>query len=315
VTWEQAAFNPAQQHVLDVLGAAGADRPEFDAGLRAELRVDLEDGLAPLLDELDGDDILFVSKHGLAGVHGCEAKWLHEDEDRDFSWSVPLARGTVAHKAIELSVHWRGEPHPLDLLDEAIARLEEGTDGLADYLQTCTEVDRAELRAEANDRLVKFLECWPPLRKEWRPVTESRLRIPLFDERIVLSGKVDLSLGQAKGTTAGKVLVDLKTGSFSPAHQDDLRFYALLDALRLGIPPRRLASYYLDAGSFRAEDVSEALLRTTVRRVVDGAAKMVELRAKLRTPVRHAGPGCWWCPISDDCDVGQAFLGGQDEEP
>ena len=77
-----------------------------------------------------------------------------------------------------------------------------------------------------------FLECFPPLEARWRPVTESRLRADLCDDRIVLSGKVDLTVGRADGLRAGKVLLDLKTGGFAPAHREDLRFYALLETLR-----------------------------------------------------------------------------------
>jgi hypothetical protein len=249
---------------------------------------------------------LFVSKHKLTSVHGCEARHVAEEAE-PFAWSVATARGTVAHKAVELSVHWRVEVTPLDLVDEAIARLANGTDNLADGLQACSEVERAELRAEANDRVSKFVECWPPLQKQWRPVTEARLRVELCDERIVRSGTVDLQLGRSQGTTAGKVLVDLKTGGFVPAHLDDLRFYALIETLRLGTPPRRLATYYLDGGRFVPEDVTGAVLESTVLRVVRGVEAMVALRRADREPVRRAGPSCWWCPLLEGCDEGAAW--------
>ena len=49
----------------------------------------------------------------------------------------------IAHKAIELSVHWRSEPVPLELVDEAFARLENAEDTFADWLQGLKEVERA----------------------------------------------------------------------------------------------------------------------------------------------------------------------------
>jgi hypothetical protein len=199
-------LNPAQEEVLAQLGATRDQRPHFDAALRHQLRRELDDALEPLMADIPTDDTMFVSKHLLGRIMGCERRFLAEDDDR-FEWSVPLARGTIAHKAIELSIHWRREPEPLVLVDESIARLSEGIDGLADWLQTCSEVERAELRAEANDRVVKFLECWPPLKANWRPVTESRLRLELHD-RIVLSGKVDLVFGRPAGDEARKVIID-----------------------------------------------------------------------------------------------------------
>ena len=270
-------LNPAQQEVLDHLGAAKGERPEFEVTLRHELRAALDEGLEPVLDGIAADDTLFVSKHLLGRVLGCERRFVAELDD-DFEWTVPIARGSVAHKAVELSVHWRREPEPLVLVDEALARLAEGNDGLGDFLRTVTEVERAELRAEANERVTKFMECFPPMKPAWRPVTESRLRIELHDARIVLSGKVDLSLGQPDGRRAGKVLIDLKTGAFSPVHLEDLRFYALLEGMRVGTPPRRIASYYLDQGRFVPEDVTEDMLFGAVSRVIDGAHRIVGLK-------------------------------------
>ncbi|MGH9185276.1 MAG: PD-(D/E)XK nuclease family protein [Acidimicrobiales bacterium] len=307
-------LNPAQQDVLDVLGSLRDGRPVFDAGLRHDLRIELEDGLAPVvtaLDDVDDTETLWVSKHALATVHGCEVRFLAEDAIGFAGWSVPTARGTVAHKAIELSVHWRGAPTPMELTDEAIARLTEtatGPTALAAWLQGLSDVERAELRAQVNDHVAKFLECFPPLRARWRPVTEAKLRQSLCGERIVLAGKADLTLGMASGTTAGKVLIDLKTGGFAPAHLDDLRFYALVEAMRMGVPPRRLATYYLDAGRLMAEDVTEAMLRSTTARVIDGAARMVALRHGGAQPVLRPGPACRWCPKLAECETGRSHL-------
>ena len=300
-------FNPAQQEVLDQLGAPRGEWPRFEVTLRHELRRELDNGLEPLLESLDPDDQLFVAKHLLAQVHACERKFLADEAD-PFEWSVPLARGSVAHKAIELSIHWKREPDPLILVDEALARLGDGTDSLGDYLRTCGEVERAELRAEANDRVVKFLECFPPLKPAWRPVTESRLRLELHDARIVMSGKVDLSLGQPEGDRAGKVLIDLKTGAFSPSHIDDLRFYALIETIRIGTPPRRLATYYLDQGRFVPEDVTEGLLHSSAARVIDGSRRAVELRAGTDDLRVVPGPACRWCSALAECEEGKHHL-------
>ena len=304
-------LNPAQEEVLTQLGATREERPRFDAALRHQLRRELNDAIEPMLPDLPDDDTMFVSKHLLGRIMGCEKRFLAED-DEQFEWSVPLARGTIAHKAIELSIHWRREPEPLVLVDESIARLSEGIDGLGEWLQGCTEVERAELRAEANDRVVKFLECWPPLKTSWRPVTESRLRLELHD-RVVLSGKVDLALGQAEGDLAGKVLIDLKTGGFSSQHLDDLRFYALIEAVRLGTPPRLLATYYLDQGRFLPEAVTEDLLYSTVARVIDGIERILDTRKRSREPRTAPGPACRWCVALHHCEIGRRFLDDGDE--
>ena len=236
-----------------------------------------------------------MSKHLLGSVHGCEGLFLAQEAE-EFAWSTQTARGTVSHKAIELSVSWRGDPSAGELVDEAIARLIAGDARIGDYLGGLREGERAELHGEATERVNMFLECFPRLEPRWRPVAESRLRADLNDDRIVLSGKVDLTVGRAEGLRAGKVLVDLKTGGFSPSHREDLRFYALVETLRLGVPPRVLATYYLDGGRLQQEPVSEALLRGALERVVDGAEAAVALLHDGREPQLKAGPPCRWCP-------------------
>jgi hypothetical protein len=158
-----------------------------------------------------------------------------------------------------------------------------------------------------------FLECFPRLEPRWRPVAESRLRADLNDDRIVLSGKVDLTVGRAEGLRAGKVLVDLKTGGFSPSHREDLRFYALVETLRLGVPPRVLGTYYLDGGRLHQEGVTEPLLRGALERVVDGAAAAVALLHEGREPQLKPGPPCRWCPRRATCDVGRRYLEREDD--
>ncbi len=307
-----ASLNPAQQQVLDLLGAPPEARPTFSPTLRDTLLADIDDGLRELLDELDPADPLFASKHALSTVHSCEARHVAE-RDIPFEWSVPLARGTVAHKAIELSIHWRGRPDPLQLVDESLARLAEGTDGLGDWLAGCSEVDRAEVRALANERVATFLECFPPIRAAWIPVTEGRLRAEVLGGRVVFSGRTDLALGRPEGSTARKVVIDLKTGGFSAAHLDDLRFYALIETLRLGTPPRLLASYYLDAGRAQPEAVTEGLLRAAAARAVDGVRALHELSVGTRAPVARAGVSCRWCPALASCQVGQVHLGRSED--
>jgi CRISPR/Cas system-associated exonuclease Cas4 (RecB family) len=300
------ALNPAQQSVRDQLGSAGGDPPEFPSDLGPALEADLAAGLAPLLDELGDGSVLIIAKHGLAQVHGCEARYLHQRDD-PFTVSVPVARGTVAHKAIELAVHWPVEPNPLDLVDEALARLQATDHWLADWLATASDVDRAELRSEAGDRVSKFLECFPPLRPSWRPVTESSLRVELFGGRIQLKGKVDLTIGHAVGTTAGKVIVDLKTGRPAPAHTDDLRFYALVETIRIGVPPRLVASYYLDQARSHTERVTIPLLEAALARTVDGARRMVALHDGA-VAVKRPSPACRWCALLPDCAEGTAMV-------
>lgn len=304
--WGEAAepLNQAQQKILDRLGASPQDRPPADPDLAANLRAELEDGLR---DAVAGDERppLVLSKGVLEGIHGCEARFVAGD---DFEWSAATARGAVAHKAIEVAITSPRERAPLDLIDEAIARFRSEEWGLGDYLARATEAEVDTIRAESNSYLAQFLETWPPLKRSWRPVTEMSIRVELLEGRVVLSGRPDLTLGRAIGQRAGKVIVDFKTGNRSPIHRADMRFYALLDALKLGTPPRLVATSYLDSGGLEVEEVKQGHLHSEVDRVVAAGRRLVELRVDPDLARRRPAAPCRWCRIAADCEEGQRYL-------
>jgi hypothetical protein len=305
-------YNPAQEALIAQLGR-GAATVAFPDDIGAALRARLEDLLEPIAGVLDRDDPVRITKHRLATVHGCEQH--HLVADRAFDWSVPAARGTVAHRAIELSVGWSTRTTPLELVDEAIGRLT--GDQLAPaqrFLAGLPGADLADLRSSATDLVTKFLECFPPLRKEWTPVTESRVRVALFDGALVLLGRTDLTLGRIDGRQPRKVIIDFKSGRPALVHREDLRFYALLETCRMGVPPRKLASYYLDSAEAHAEEVTEDLLEAAVRRTADGVVKIVELTRRGRAAVKQPGWACRWCPLVEECPEGQAELDRQAED-
>jgi hypothetical protein len=307
----QPELTPAQVAVLDALGSTASGRPTFADDLGPRLRAELESSLAQAVPAMDaiGLDQLFISKHKLSSALGCERRFVADVDNGFEGWTVSLARGTVAHRAIELTLNLRGEPVPAEVVDHALANTAEtDNSGFGDWVRSLNEFERADLRGSAIDSLTAFLELWPPLNPRWRPCTESKRRVDFFGERIVLQGKVDLTVGSASGTTAGKVLVDLKTGGFSPTHLDDLRYYALLETIRSGVPPRRVASHYLDSGNLVPEDITEAALDSAVARVVDAVMTGLELRAEKREPVTKPGPPCRWCSVLDQCDVGREHL-------
>lgn len=305
--------NPVQRRTLDLLSATPDDRPEFPEDTGARLRAELDAGLADVIAELAPDEDLQLTKHLLQRIHGCEVRMLAEDRAAEpFRVTIPIARGTVVHKAIELGVHHRGDPSPLDLVDAALGSLETTDHWLTEFLNTCSETERAELRGAAGDGVAKFFECFPPLQPSWRPVTESTQIADLANDRVRLRGKVDLTLGIARGNRAGKVVIDLKTGAPNPIHRDDLRFYALLDTLRIGIPPRLIASFYLDLGEAHTEPVTEALLAATVARTIDAAERLVALRNGTAAPRYRPSHACRWCPILTECEIGRTWLAEAD---
>jgi hypothetical protein len=299
-------LNPTQQAVVALLGKS-PDRPAIAGTLAVELAQELADALTGAR-ELLGDESVWVNKHTLAAIHGCEAHFVAQQAE-PFSWTPASARGQVAHKAIELMINWRGEAHPAALVDEALARLVDGDRSISMYVAALGAGEQAELRGATVDLVTKFMDCFPPLRPAWRPVTESTVRYELFDGAITLSGKTDLTLG----IPGERVIIDLKSGGVFGAHREDLRFYALLETLRMGLAPRKLATYYLDTARPHVEDVTEGLLRAALRRTVDGVTRLTELQRGTREAQVRPGMQCRWCPVQPTCEAGQAFLARADD--
>jgi hypothetical protein len=219
-------------------------------------------------------------------------------------------KGTVLHKAVELGLNWRGVIVPADVVDEALAQLaDDERQSAGPFIDNLPAGDRAQLRSSAIDLYTKFDECFPPLKAAWRPVLESSARYEMFDQRINLSTRADLTLG----AVGSKVIIDLKSGRVQPNHREELRFYALVEAMRTGAAPRRLASYSLVTARADVEDVTEGVLQAAVRKTVDGVRKMVELQRDGREPVIRSGFFCSWCPLLDSCAEGTKFIARRDD--
>ena len=298
-------LTPVQLRTLEALRRS-PDPLVFDADFVAEIRTEMRVALDEFTERLQPNQDVFISKHKISTALDCEEFHLIPD---DFEWKPATAKGQVAHRAIQLLLSWRGEPNPTDLVEEAMARLVDEERGLGIWIAGLSPADESDLRGQSVERLTKFMESFPPLDRRANPVTESTARWP-NEGRIVLQGKVDLMMGRPRGAESSKVIIDLKTGRPSPRHRQDLGFYALLETLARDVPPRRLATFYLDAAEAQAEDVSERLLRTSMRRTLDGINAIVELESEGRPAQRRAGVTCRWCPIADDCAEGQAFLSG-----
>jgi hypothetical protein len=298
-------LTPAQQEVLGLIRDGDGTRPEVGPELRHELRRRLESELASVGGGLS--EPVFVAKAALGRVLACEAHQVAVAA-APFEWSLASARGTVAHKAIQLTVGRDDRPPPLRLVDDALERLADDPNvRIADFLLGLSDAERTELRSDVNNVVAGFLELWPPLQRAWQPQTEAPRRAELCGGMIVLSGKVDLTLGSPRGLQAGRIVVDLKTGAHHAVHTDDLRFYALLDTLRSGVPPFRLVGYYLDSGTLACEDVTEDVLEAAIRRTVDATRKIVELHLGLRSPGVTPNPACRWCPVRSECEGAAAW--------
>lgn len=309
-------YTPVQQRVIDLLGRQSSRHPAIDRESYADtdhltwLREAIDEYLTPLARLVPDNATLWVGKSAINRFRSCPGSWLGS-LDVPFSWTIPSVRGTVSHKAIELTLNWRGQAEPARMVDAAIDHLVDVGGSIGKYLRSLSTVELAELRGSAVELVTAFEECFPPLRSRWRPVIEGALRAEFAGGKVVLVGRPDLTLGRPGH--GGKVIIDFKSGSRAAHHADDLRFYALMDALRVGVSPRRVATVYLDSGMPVAEDVTPALLEATAERVVLSVEDMINTRWGGNAAELRSGPHCGWCPAQASCVAGQEWERRYDE--
>lgn len=306
-------LNPIQFEVLSTLRVPEDWRP-LDPGVVAAVETLLVETLAPLRGRFTAENPLRINKNGLSTVHGCE-KFHVEQKRQPFAWNVNTVRGTIVHKAVELLLNWRGPVTPADVVDEAIASIADNPrESASDFLDQLPAAQMAELRGAVMSAVTNFVDCFPPLKRQWRPLVEYSVLYDLFDKSVQFNTRMDLVIGQP----GRRVLIDLKTGRVTPTHRDDLRYYALIETLRTRQAPRLLASYSLDSARLDEEEVSEGVLQAAVRRTAAGAIAIAELQLKSREPRVRPGMQCRWCPVAGECAEGQRHLreiaGGEDDE-
>ena len=119
---------------------------------------------------------------------------------------------------------------------------------------------------------------------------EAPIRAEFAEGAIILSGKVDLSLGRPLGTTAGKVIVDFKTGNFYSSH----RGFAFLCASRSNWCTSNGARTIWTALSSPA-NTSPRMFGICLFRVEDGVEKIANILFKGTEPKMCLSEWCALC--------------------
>ena len=93
------------------------------------------------------------------------------------------------------------------------------------------------------------------------PRTDDRVAIPLAGGRVVLHGMFDLLVGLPQPGTASLCALGPVHGRTRGRGRRSLHYLALLETLRSGTPPFRLALLESATGRYGVEDVREEHLR------------------------------------------------------
>jgi hypothetical protein len=296
-------LSPSQRRTLDGLIGTG-ERPVFPPDLVRRLKDRIEEAVRAY----ETRQQLRLGKSSLSDLGRCPGLFdaVRSGERAPFAFSARSAAGRLAHKAVELEVSGREERDPHELVEAAADRVQEEEDAFRAYWLDLDPLRRDEALMQAAKTLQLFRSSMPPLRlmrRDLSPCTEWHVRAELYGGALVLSGTLDLVVGStsaAEPARATRLAIDLKTGRAWPEHAEDMRFYALLLALRFGVPPYRVATLYLDSGEWQAEDVDERVLSHAADRVIE--AVRCAAAADARRPLELSpGPFCTWCPRAATC--------------
>ena len=239
--------------VLALLRGDAAARPSFDPGLAGGLRAWLEDAAYDVV-AARGEHAppLFLGPRQLLGSH--EELSGHDPgaDDR------PDLSGLV-HTLLRHLVH-TGEIHdPLgDALDALRATGAEHDVRRIESLGPAARTALAETLAHHARNLTALVPRFAP---GWMPRTNDRVAIPLAGGRIVLHGMFDLVVGLPRPRTASLCALGLSTGGPWAVARRTLHYLSLLETLRSGTPPFRLALLESVSGRYGVEDVREEHLR------------------------------------------------------
>jgi hypothetical protein len=112
----------------------------------------------------------------------------------------------------------------------------------------------------------------PRFAATWLPRTDDYVAVPLAGGRVVLHGVFDLLVGLPRPGTASVGALGLVTGDWARQRRS-LHLLALLETLRSGTPPFRMALLESATGRYGVEDVCEDHLLAMAAHV---AARLVQ---------------------------------------
>jgi hypothetical protein len=249
------------REVLALLRGDTTARPRFDPGLAGGLRAWLEDAAFGAAGAGPGGERprVFGSRHLMRS----EAGGAGEAE----AGTAPVSRlaARLVRVLFRQIVHAGTVDDPLrDALDAVAAA---GEQGVVRDVDALAEADRVLLAATVARHSRNLGALVPRFAPGWLPRTDDYVAIPLAGGRIVLCGAFDLLVGLPRRGTASLCAVGVATTGVWARERRSLHFLALLETLRSGTPPFRMALLDSSTGHYGVEDVREEHLRAMAAHV------------------------------------------------
>jgi hypothetical protein len=265
-----AADRGTGAEVLALLRGDAAARPRFDPGLAGGLRAWLEDAAYDVVVARgEHAPAVFLGPRQLLGSYeeaGGEDGAQRGDVRRD-----RLVLSRLVHTLFRQLVHTGDIRDPLwDALDALRAA---GDEAQVREIEALPAAARTALTETLSLHAHNLTGLVPRFAPGWMPRTNDRVAIPLAGGRIVLHGVFDLVVGLPQPRTASLCALGLSTGGPWAAARRSLHYLSLLETLRTGTPPFRLALLESASGRYGVEDVREEHLRAIASHIAAWLAR------------------------------------------
>jgi hypothetical protein len=193
--------------------------------------------------------------------------------DRTSSGSTGLLRGALVAQLVRLHVANCAITSPID---DAIGALRgSGRDTpLCDRVDALDPDERARLSAEVTAHLEVLAEVLPRVPARWSPRCGVRQAVALAGGGILCRGHVDLALGTPGGNRACVCLIDVTTSVLGAHHEQICDYLALLETVRTGEQPLRVAAISTADGASIVRDVTPELLGRAVEGLLDALPQL-----------------------------------------
>ena len=243
-------------HLLETLRGHRALRPTVDPSLAGGLRAWLEDDLAPLVSARSATEPLFLTPRSITIESLSTVPPI-----------IALARSSlvaalVAQHALGLEV-----VHPMD---DALGALEadESQSALVEAIHALDPDAFARLSAEVAAHLSTLTSRLTAVPPTWLPRTNVQITTALAGGRVVLGGVVSLAVGPPAIDHATVCLLEVSTRIPDATVERRLGVLALIETLRSGAAPLRVASLSTATGGSVVIDVRDDLLTAALAEVI-----------------------------------------------
>jgi hypothetical protein len=276
--------------VLALLRGDAAARPRFDPGLAGGLRAWLEDAAYDVV-AARGEHAppLFLGPRQLLRSHddeGVGGEGADVDGGDHGAATDRFLFARLVQALFRQLVH-TGEIHdPLaDALDAVRAS---GDEADVRRMESLPEGARAVLAETLAVHARNLSGLVPRFAPGWMPRTNDRVAIPLAGGRIVLHGMFDLVVGLPQPRTASLCALGLSSDGPWAVARRSLHYLSVLETLRSGAPPFRLALLESASGRYGVEDVREEHLRAIASHIAAWLEQATTQAAAGPTNALHA---------------------------